>query len=53
MEITDVNNAYVEQNQLTFDILSGWWTDAATHSSLALAYELSKDLDFGDDFGRK
>lgn len=33
MEITDVNNAYVEQNQLTFDILSGWWTDG--HSFFA------------------
>lgn len=53
LEITDVNNAYIEQNQLTFDILAGWWTDAGTHPSLTRAHELSKDLNFGDNFGRK
>jgi glucose-1-phosphate thymidylyltransferase len=52
-EITDVNNGYIQQNQLTFDILNGWWTDAGTHPSLTRAHELSKDLDFGDDFGRR
>ena len=32
-EITDVNNAYIERNQLSFDILKGWWTDAGTSIS--------------------
>ena len=33
-EITDVNNAYIEQGTLTYDILDGWWTDAGTFESL-------------------
>ncbi|SCW85512.1 glucose-1-phosphate thymidylyltransferase [Paenibacillus tianmuensis] len=53
LEITDVNNAYIQKNQLTYDVLQGWWTDAGTHSSLARASELAKNLDFGDHFGRK
>jgi len=53
LEITDVNNAYIERNQLTYDVLNGWWTDAGTHASLARANELAKDLDFGDDFNLK
>jgi glucose-1-phosphate thymidylyltransferase len=52
LEITDVNNAYIERNELTFDILKGWWTDAGTHSSLAKANELAKDLVFGEEFGK-
>jgi glucose-1-phosphate thymidylyltransferase len=40
LEITDVNNAYIKSNNLTFDILKGWWTDAGTFSSLAKATEL-------------
>ncbi|MDD2807050.1 MAG: sugar phosphate nucleotidyltransferase [Patescibacteria group bacterium] len=27
LEITDVNNYYVEKNQMTFSSLSGWWGD--------------------------
>ncbi|WP_145139432.1 sugar phosphate nucleotidyltransferase [Paenibacillus sp. Y412MC10] len=52
LEITDVNNAYIKRNELTFDILQGWWTDAGTHSSLARANELAKDVVFGDEFGK-
>jgi len=51
LEITDVNNAYIQRNELTFNILQGWWTDAGTHASLAHAHLLAKDLDFGDRFG--
>ncbi|NOJ73715.1 sugar phosphate nucleotidyltransferase [Paenibacillus alvei] len=51
-EITDVNNAYILQNELTFDVLKGWWTDAGTHMSLARANELSKDITFGEEFGK-
>ncbi|MVP01460.1 sugar phosphate nucleotidyltransferase [Paenibacillus lutrae] len=51
LEITDVNNAYIEQGELTFDILQGWWTDAGTHSSLARASELAKDTVYGEEFG--
>ena len=28
LEITDVNNAYIEAGTMTFDILEGWWADA-------------------------
>ncbi|KHF35109.1 Glucose-1-phosphate thymidylyltransferase [Paenibacillus sp. P1XP2] len=52
LEITDVNNAYIERNQLSFDILKGWWTDAGTHPSLARANELAKDLTFSEEFGK-
>ncbi len=34
LEITDVNNAYIEQGTMTYDILPGWWTDAGTFESL-------------------
>lgn len=51
LEITDVNNAYIKRNQLSYDILSGWWTDAGTHASLARANELAKDIRYEDEFG--
>jgi len=37
LEITDVNNAYIQAGQLTWDVLDGWWTDAGTIESLYLA----------------
>jgi glucose-1-phosphate thymidylyltransferase len=40
LEITDVNNAYVEAGDLCYDILSGWWTDAGQFESLHLAANL-------------
>lgn len=40
LEITDVNNAYIRQNQMAFDILDGYWTDAGTFESLRLATNL-------------
>lgn len=52
LEITDVNNAYIERGELTFDVLQGWWTDAGTHASLAKANELAKDRVFGEEFGK-
>ena len=52
LEVTDVNNAYIERGELTFDVLQGWWTDAGTHASLARANELAKDLVFEEEFGK-
>ncbi|MEK4363661.1 sugar phosphate nucleotidyltransferase [Paenibacillus sp. FSL M8-0212] len=52
LEITDVNNAYIESGNLTYDILQGWWTDAGTHASLARANELAQDVVFGEEFGK-
>jgi len=40
LEITDVNNAYIAKEQLAYDILDGWWTDAGTFDSLKKANEL-------------
>jgi glucose-1-phosphate thymidylyltransferase len=34
LEITDVNNAYIQQGTMTYEILQGWWTDAGTFESL-------------------
>ncbi len=40
LEITDVNNAYIEQGAMTYDVLEGWWTDAGTFESLYRAAKL-------------
>ncbi|MCL4131045.1 UNVERIFIED_CONTAM: hypothetical protein GTU68_012697, partial [Idotea baltica] len=40
LEITDVNNMYLERGDLTYDKLDGWWTDAGTFSSLHRATNL-------------
>jgi len=42
LEITDVNNYYLRAGELQCDRLSGWWTDAGTFESLAVANELVK-----------
>lgn len=41
MEITDVNNAYIARDQMTFGTFQGWWSDAGTYPSLAHANELA------------
>ncbi|MCK4590830.1 MAG: NTP transferase domain-containing protein [Candidatus Latescibacteria bacterium] len=28
LEITDVNNAYIESGEMTYEILEGWWADS-------------------------
>jgi len=40
LEITDVNNAYIESGKMQYDILEGWWTDAGTFESLLRASNL-------------
>ena len=40
LEITDVNNFYVQEKTLTWQVLDGWWTDAGTFQSLLLANAL-------------
>lgn len=51
LEITDVNNVYIQRQQLTYDILQGWWTDAGTHASWMKANELAKEILFPGEFG--
>ena len=40
LEIPDVNNIYISEGTLTYDILEGWWTDAGTFESLHRAANL-------------
>jgi glucose-1-phosphate thymidylyltransferase len=40
LEITDVNNVYIDRGEMTWDILDGWWTDAGTFESLLKASQL-------------
>jgi glucose-1-phosphate thymidylyltransferase len=40
LEITDVNNAYIQMNQMSYNVLTGWWTDAGTFESLNHAQQL-------------
>ena len=35
--ITELNNSYVKEGAVGFDVLSGWWTDAGTHKSYRAA----------------
>ena len=37
LEITDVNSAYLRSSELTYEILSGWWSDAGTFESIERA----------------
>ena len=43
LEITDVNNAYIDEGTMSFAYLDGWWTDAGTFDSLLRATNLVAD----------
>ncbi|MEZ4751283.1 MAG: sugar phosphate nucleotidyltransferase [Bdellovibrionota bacterium] len=45
LEITDVNNAYLQRGTLTFDVLEGPWTDAGTFDSYYLANKIAFEAD--------
>ena len=40
LEITHVNQRYIDKGQMAYDIIEGWWTDAGTFESLNKANEL-------------
>jgi glucose-1-phosphate thymidylyltransferase len=40
LEITDVNNLYINQGTMTWSKIDGWWTDAGTFDSLLKASNL-------------
>jgi glucose-1-phosphate thymidylyltransferase len=44
LEITDVNNRYIEMDEMTCQFLDGWWSDAGTFDSLFKASELVKNI---------
>jgi glucose-1-phosphate thymidylyltransferase len=33
LEVTDLNNIYIEERSMTYEVLRGWWTDAGTPAS--------------------
>lgn len=38
LEITDVNNAYIERGEMEYDLVDGWWLDCGeNHESLLRA----------------
>jgi glucose-1-phosphate thymidylyltransferase len=46
LEITDVNNRYIEWNAMRHRVLDGWWTDAGTIPSLHRAATLvAREMD--------
>jgi len=40
LEISDINNLYIEEGELSYEVLQGWWTDAGTFESLLRANNL-------------
>ncbi|MCB9833748.1 MAG: NTP transferase domain-containing protein [Planctomycetes bacterium] len=40
LEITDVNNYYIDDGRMCWSVLDGWWTDAGTWESLHRAANL-------------
>jgi glucose-1-phosphate thymidylyltransferase len=49
LEITDVNNTYIEWGEMAYSILQGWWTDAGTFPSLLRASNLIADTGANKD----
>jgi glucose-1-phosphate thymidylyltransferase len=43
LEITDVNNVYIKRQQMTYDLLGGWWTDAGLPETLYRAATLVRE----------
>lgn len=40
LEITDVNNFYISEGKMQWDVLEGWWSDAGTFESLQSAGQM-------------
>ncbi|MDP6418453.1 MAG: sugar phosphate nucleotidyltransferase [Candidatus Krumholzibacteria bacterium] len=40
LEVSDVNNAYIQSGELSYGYFKGWWTDAGTFESYRQAQEL-------------
>jgi len=46
LEITDVNNAYLQRGELVADVLACEWSDAGTPESLFRAAQIARESDF-------
>jgi glucose-1-phosphate thymidylyltransferase len=44
LEITDVNNEYINRGEMGFSVLNGYWSDAGTFDSLFRASELVRKM---------
>jgi glucose-1-phosphate thymidylyltransferase len=50
LEITDVNNVYIKQGIMEYDIVDGWWLDAGENheallkANLIIAREMGVDI---------
>jgi glucose-1-phosphate thymidylyltransferase len=49
LEITDVNNWYIEQGQMQWSVMDGWWTDAGQFDSLRRATNLVAESGANND----
>ncbi|MDE2771661.1 MAG: sugar phosphate nucleotidyltransferase [Bacteroidota bacterium] len=47
-EVSDLNSAYVNQSELTYGVLRGWWGDAGTLEGWHEANQLSRHLVYPD-----
>lgn len=47
LEITDVNNVFIEWGEMGYEHLEGWWTDAGTFESLYRASTLIREKERG------
>jgi glucose-1-phosphate thymidylyltransferase len=47
LEITDVNNKYIEMGEMEYSIVKGFWSDAGTFDSLLRASTLVKSISKG------
>ncbi len=47
LEITDVNNWYIDKGELEYNIIDGWWSDAGTFDSLLHSASLVKAREQG------
>jgi glucose-1-phosphate thymidylyltransferase len=41
LEITDVNNAYIERGEMAYEIVDGWWLDAGENHEALLQANLT------------
>jgi glucose-1-phosphate thymidylyltransferase len=49
LEITDVNNWYIEKGQMQWSVMEGWWTDAGQFDSLRRATNLVAETGANND----
>jgi glucose-1-phosphate thymidylyltransferase len=50
LEITDVNNAYIERGEMQYEILDGWWLDAGENHEALLRANLTVGRRAGVEF---